>query len=380
MHRGMSRQTLQTLAHIDQFLYLFIRFIQFPEFRVEFQCPVQCDIELVRHHLGNGIHITVRQIHHPADIADHALGRQRTECDNLHHLVRSIFSAHVIDHFLTSLVTEIDIDIGHGHTLRIEEALKQQIVADGVDIRDLQAIRHDTTRCTSSSGSHHDLVLSGIIDKIPHNQEVIHISHIPDNAQLIVKSLPKRHADLSLNALLIGIMIPLLQSFRAQFVKIRPGSIALRHFELRQLRHAELDLHMTPVRDPLRILHSLPRIGKEAFHLLLTLDEILTALVAHTVLIRQFLAGLQTQQDIVRLHIVRIGIMDIICDNERNIEFLAHLQKHRIDSPLLRNAVILHFQEKIALSEARFIFESHLLCLIHETFDDIALHFSRQAG
>ena len=77
---------------------------------------------------------------------------------------------------------------------------------------------------------------------------------------------------------------------------------------------------MTPVRDPLGILHRLPGIGKQSLHLLLALDIILTALIAHPVLVRECFSGLDTQKDIMGFHILRISIMYVIGTHQRDIQ------------------------------------------------------------
>ena len=82
---------------------------------------------------------------------------------------------------------------------------------------------------------------------------------------------------------------------------------------------------MAPVRNPLGIFDCLPRIGKQPLHLLFTLHIILTALITHTVFVRKLLSGLQTQEDIMRLHVIRIGIVHVIRYDHRNIQFPAHL-------------------------------------------------------
>ena len=69
---------------------------------------------------------------------------------------------------------------------------------------------------------------------------------------------------------------------------------------------------MASVGNALGIFQSLPGIWEQPFHLLLTLDEKLTALIAHPVLIRQLFVGLETQQDVVGVRVLFIGIMDIV--------------------------------------------------------------------
>ena len=82
-------------------------------------------------------HEAVRQVHDPSHVPDHAPGRQGTKGDDLGHLVLSVFFHHVVDDLLAAFIAEIHVDIRHGHPLRVQEPLKQKLVADGIDVGDL---------------------------------------------------------------------------------------------------------------------------------------------------------------------------------------------------------------------------------------------------
>ena len=188
MHGCVPWQTLKTLAHIDQFLHLGITLIQSPQLRIHLQCLINGDIQLLRDHLGKTVYIIIRKIHHSSHITDHTLCRQCTEGYDLDHLFLAIFAADIVNNLLSSFEAEININIGHGHTLRVQEAFKQQIILDRVNIRDLQRIGNNTSRRRTTPRSHHDLIGLGIIDKIPHDQEIIHVPHSLDNRKLIIKA------------------------------------------------------------------------------------------------------------------------------------------------------------------------------------------------
>ena len=371
MHGGVSGQTLQTFAHVDQFFYLPVRLIQLSQLRIDLQRPVDGDVQLIGNHFGDSVHVSVGKVHHPAHVADHALGRHGTEGNDLHHLLLPVFSSHIIDDLLPPFEAEVDINIRHGHTFRIQETLEQQIVTDGVDVGDFQAVSHDASRRRTAPRPHRDSVSSGVIDKIPYNQEVIHIAHLLDDGKLVVQTLLQ-------SAVVVGI------TFRQAVLtqSVQPGfrGVPFRHLEMRQLRHAELDLHVAPVRNGLSVLHRLPGIGEEPLHLLFAFHIILAAFIAHPVLIRKLLRGLDAQQDIVGLFILRIRVMHVVGDHQRDIQFLTHGKQGGIHQPLCRNPMVLQLQEKIPLSEAFLVFQRRLFRLVHQTFLDVPRHLSRQAG
>ena len=185
------------------------------------------------------------------------------------------------------------------------------------------------------------------MDKVPDNQEIIHVAHIFDHAQLIGQAIP--HGT-------VIVRVALCQSVKAELIQIFPGGIALRHIVFGKLGNAEFNLHITALRDFSCIFQCLFRIRKKRFHFLRGFHIILTALVAHLVLVRQLLASLDTEQDIMRLHVLRIGIMTVIGGYQRDLKLLTHTQQRLIDGLLFRNAVILQLQEIISFAKDCLIF------------------------
>ena len=80
------------------------------------------------------------------------------------------------------------------------------------------------------------------------------------------------------------------------------------------------------------------------------------------------------------IRIFRIGIVDIISGNQRNIQFPAHFQKFRVHHSLLRVSVILQFQKIISLPETCLIFPGSLPGFLRKSLDNIPLHLACQTG
>ena len=371
VHGAVAWQAFQPLAHVDQRFHLLIGLVDTAQFRILFQRLVDRYIQFLGDHLGDGIHKCIGQVHHAPHIAQHAPGRKRTESHDLNHPVLPVLAHHVIDHFLPPLVAEIHVDIRHGHTLRVQEALKEQLIPDRINGRDLQAVGHDAPGCRSTPRADRDPVVFRIFYKIPYDQEIIHISHVPDRIQLIVQTVLQ---------LLRRLPVPALQSLPAEFLQIFPGRIPVRHIIFRQLRHTEFDLHGTPVRDPLRIVQRLKCIGKKLLHLLRRFHIILSALIAHPVLIGQLLAGLDAEQDVMGDRILRVGIVDIVGRHKFDPGLLGHLQQLLVDQPLIRQTVILQLQKIIVLPENVAVFQRRLLRLIIKSLYDITLDFPCKTG
>ena len=80
------------------------------------------------------------------------------------------------------------------------------------------------------------------------------------------------------------------------------------------------------------------------------------------------------------LHVVRIGVMDVVGSHQLDPRLPAHAHKSLVHHLLLGHAVILELQEKIALSKDFLIPQGRLLGLLIESLHDISGHFPRQAG
>ena len=158
MHGGMSRQSLQTFTHVDQIFDRIIRLIRLAQIRAGFERLVKRHAEITRNHFCNRITLCIRHIERAPHVADDTLCRQRTEGNNLYDAVFSVFPHDIVDHLLTTFETEIDVDIGHGNSLRVQETLENQLIADRVDVRDLQTVRDDTARRRTTSRTDHDTV------------------------------------------------------------------------------------------------------------------------------------------------------------------------------------------------------------------------------
>ena len=149
-------------------------------------------------------------------------------------------------------------------------------------------------------------MVPGIPDKIPYDQEIIHISHILNNIKLIVQTLFQ---------LFHIAAVPLGKPVKTQLVQVFPGCIALRDIEFRKLCHAEFYLHITALGYLVGIFQSLRCIGKQSCHLLHGFHVILAALIAHSVLVLKPFAG---AQKLANLGINAVGVpgtidLDIAC-------------------------------------------------------------------
>ena len=163
----------------------FISLVQLPQLVVHLQCLVDRDIQLIRNHLRNRIDLCIRHIQHTADIADDTARRQCTECDDLYNAVLAVFSRYIVDDLRAAFEAEIHVDIRHGNSFRVQETLEQELVPHRVQLCDAKGVGNNTSGRRSSSRSDHDVVIARKFDEIPHDQEVIDVTHRFDRIKLV---------------------------------------------------------------------------------------------------------------------------------------------------------------------------------------------------
>ena len=348
-------------------MHSFVTVIGLFQIRILLQCLIQRDVQFIRNHLGDRIAEAVRKIHCASDIANDAPGCHGSEGDDLHHLILAILTCDIIDDFLSSLEAEVHVNIGHGYALRIQKALEQQRVPDRVKLRDAGAVGYHRSRRGASSRSHRDSMLSRPVDVIPDNQEVIDISHFPDDRELIIEPFSYRS---------VIVRIVARKAVVTKLVQVCPGIIPLRHREVRQLCFAEFNGDIAAIRNFLRIVQGFLCVREELSHLFLALDIELSARIAHPVLIADLFSCLNAEKNIVCLCVICKRIMAVIGRDHRNIQLPRQLKNPCNGSLLVRIAVVLQLQEEISLSENILVFQCGLLCRLlvaaHKVSCDLA--------
>ena len=189
VHRGMPRQTLQPLRRVDQARHPGVAFLDLTQSRLLFHGVVERHVQAIRYQLGDAVHLVVRHVHGAPHVAQNTLGQHAAEGDDLGDVFGAVFLGDVADHLVASFHTEVDVDVGHGDAFGIQEALEQQVVAKRIDVGDAQRVGDQAAGHRSSPRPHRDVVLAGIPDEVPDDQEVSRIPGVADDAEFHVEPL-----------------------------------------------------------------------------------------------------------------------------------------------------------------------------------------------
>ena len=94
------------------------------------------NIRCGRHQLGDTVGLSIGNAQGTAHITDNRLGHHFSKSADLGNFVITVFFRNVLDDFPPALLAEIDIDIRHADAVGIQKTLKQQAVAQRVNIGD----------------------------------------------------------------------------------------------------------------------------------------------------------------------------------------------------------------------------------------------------
>ena len=90
----------------------------------------------------------------------------------------------VFDDLAAPVHAEIDIDIRHRNTFRVQEALEQKFMLQGIDVSNPQRISNRRSRRRAAPRAHRYAAFARVTDEVPHNQEITGKLHLLDDGQL----------------------------------------------------------------------------------------------------------------------------------------------------------------------------------------------------
>ena len=95
-----------------------------------------------RDHLRQAVRQTVGFALHPRHVADYRFGGHGAEGDDLTYRVATVFFGHVLNHAVTAIHAEVDVEVGHGNPFRVQEPFEQQVIFKRVKVGDLLYVGH----------------------------------------------------------------------------------------------------------------------------------------------------------------------------------------------------------------------------------------------
>ena len=129
---------------------------------------------------------------------------------------------------------------------------------------------------------------------------------------------------------------------------------------------------MASVCNLLCIFQCLRCIWEKCCHLFFGLHVVLSAFIAHPILVCELFPCLKAKQDIMWLFIFCVSIMHVICRHKVDSNLLRQTHQLLVNGALFRDPMILQFQEKVAFPKNLFIMK--------RSFFSFFIHPSRQVS
>ena len=375
MGGGVPGHALDGLGGVDELFHLGLFVVGVLELLGQLQGLLQGDVEGPRaagDQLGDGVHLGVGHIQHPAHVPHRTAGGHGAEGDDLGHMVGPVLPGDIVDDLLAAADAEVDVDIGHGHPLRVQEALEVQVILHRVQVGDIQAVGHHGARRRAAPRSHGDTVILGVGDEVGNDEEVVHKAHLPDHAHLVPQLLQ----------VLRGLRrVAPAEAVHAQLLKVGvPVGPAIRQLEVGQVVLAELELHIAHIRNFGGVLQGLGAVGKEGRHLLLALDVKLLGLELHAVGVVHRPARLDAHEDVLHLGVLPPQVVGVVGGDEGNARLLVEAHQSGVHLPLGGDAVVLELQVVAVLPEPLPHLQGHLFGLVVVPGGEQLGHLAPQAG
>ncbi len=149
--------------------------------------------------LGHPVHEWSGEAEGEPDLPDRRAGAVRDQVGDHPRVLDAVVLVHVLDDLLPTRRGEVDIDVRVGDGVLVDaplvdEAVEQQVMADGVDTRDAQGVRHDRV-ARAASTLRGDAVLAGEAHEVLAHEEEPREVGPADDPQLVGQALLHRGAD-----------------------------------------------------------------------------------------------------------------------------------------------------------------------------------------
>ena len=276
------------------------------------------------------------------------LGLDGAECNDLRNAIAPPPVGGVAHHLSAAAVVEVDIDIRHGGTFRVEEPLEQQAVLDGVDIGDPQCVGHQRSGGRSAARTDPDVDRACVVDQIGHNQKVGRITLIADDIDLIGRALDIVGGHTCRKAAgQAGI------DLMAQPARLR---LSLRHREHRHpvARGPHIGVGLHPLGDQQCGVAGLRDLAvPQGTHLGRRLQVVAVAIEFESGRVRERLSGLHTEQRLVVVRGIPGDVMAVVGRQWRDTELATEFQQP-VAYPALDGKAVIHQLKEVVLRAEDF--------------------------
>ena len=284
-----------------------------------------------RHRLGELLPHRVGHAQHPGAVLERLLGLDAAVGDDLRDPVVAVLVGDVADHLAAAPIVEVDVDVGHGHALRVQEPLEDESVLDRVELGDPHGVRGHGAGGRASSRADADALGLGPADVVGHDEEVAGEAHLLDDIHLV----------LSLGEVLLARSAGEASLHPAGDLLFEPAGfgLVLRH---REARHEVTvhERHFAAFAQRQRVGDGLRMIREQRPHLLGALEVELVRVEVEPVRVVEGRRRLHAQQCRVGVGVGGVHVVQVVGGQQRQTELFGQSQQLPDHPPLHVDAVV----------------------------------------
>ncbi len=357
MGAGMARHALEMPGGLHQVADNGILLVRAAQLLILLHGLVQGHADTEGHQPGHLVDLAVGHAQGPAHVPQGGPGSQSPEGDDLGHMVLAVLLGYVGNNLVAAVVLEVQVDIRHLLALDVEEPLEDELVFQGIDVGDTEAVEDQAGRRAAADSAGY-LLAPGKGDDVPHYQEVLGEVGLLDYFQLVSQPV------FNLGARVVA--VSLRQTLPAVLSQVLVSRLAGVYGHLGQMQAAELQFQVAEFSDPLGVLQRLWHVRELCGHLLgaLEVEEVPGHLQPLLVVHRG--VGLNAEHQVLPAGILFLDIMHIVGGHQRYVQLGTEGLQSLVDLFNLRNGVLLYLQ--VVVTEELLVPFGALLGILHAAF------------
>ena len=149
------------------------------------------------------LELAERQAERLADVADRTAAAVARERRNERRMLAAVALGDAHDQLLADVAREVEVDVGHGDHLVVEEAAERQARRDGIDVREAGQVADDRADARAAAAprrqrmtgtaraAHLERALAGELEHLPVEQEEPREADPRDQRELVVEPLAR---------------------------------------------------------------------------------------------------------------------------------------------------------------------------------------------
>src|SRR3989338_90900 len=170
MCRCMTRKSFEFSRNLEKLFHFWILFCKFQKTWLNFKRTCKCHPKRCGDEFRDAIDISISHAEHTPHIAHHGACFHFSKGNNLTDV--SIFLRHILNHFIATAHTKIDIDVRHADTFGIEKTFEEKIMRQGINIRNSKAVGHDRSCSRTSSRTDGQTLATSKFNKVSNDYKV----------------------------------------------------------------------------------------------------------------------------------------------------------------------------------------------------------------